>query len=178
MTEPNSLRFVHKNISFNNKLPLVDPSCFVAPNCFLIGEVILKADSSIWFGTILRGDTDLCEIGKGSSVLELSFVENAIIGDQSMLSHSVIAHHCEIGNDVLVGIGAKILNNAKIGDKSIVGAGALILPNTQIPSKSVVIAEGKVIRNSSKSDIDYIKGSVKEVQEKADILKKNILKTR
>jgi carbonic anhydrase/acetyltransferase-like protein (isoleucine patch superfamily) len=164
-------------IPFGGKAPQV-LSAFIAPDCFLIGDVVLKEGSSVWFGSIIRGDLAVCEIGKGTVILEHSYVENSIIGDETMLSHGVIAHKCKIGNNVLVGIGARIINGSEIGDNCLIGAGAFILPNTKIPPNSVVIEKGKVIRSINEKDINYIFDSVREVQEKARILKKVLLEQK
>ena len=170
MKESNLRVLTYKKIPFGGKTPQVQAT-FVAPNCFLIGDVVLKEGSSVWFGSTLRGDLTTCQIGKGSVVMEHSFVENAIIGDQTMLSHGVIAHQCKIGDNVLVGIGARVINGAEIGDNSLIGAGAFILSNIKIPPNSVVIDKGTVLRTIEEKDIRYIRESVKTVQEKARALK-------
>jgi len=153
-------------ITFADKTPRV-LATFIAPGSYLIGNVVLKEGSSIWFGAIIRGDTALCELGEGTVVLEQCYVENSIVGDNTMLSHGAIAHKCTIGNRVLVGIGARVINGAEIGDDCLIGAGALITPNTKIPPNSVVIDKGRIIRTTTDKDIRYIQQSVQEVQQKA-----------
>lgn len=162
---------MYKAIPFSGKSPQVR-AMFVAPNCFLIGDVVLKEESSVWFGSTLRGDLSTCQIGKGSVVMEHSYVENSIIGDGTMLSHGTIAHQCKIGDNVLVGIGARVIDGAEIGDNSIVGAGAFILSKIKVPPNSVVIDKGTVLRTIENKDLRYIQESVKTVQEKARALKK------
>ena len=103
--------------------------------------------------------------------MEHCFIENSIIGDGTLLSHGVIAHDCTIGDNVLIGIGARVINGAEIGDNSLIGAGAFILPNIQIPPNSVVIEKGKIIRTADEKDLLYIHDSVREVQEKAKKLR-------
>ena len=170
MKNPKLEPLMYKKIPFGGKVPLVQAT-FVAPNCFLIGNVVLKEGSSVWFGSTIRGDLTTCQIGKGSVIMEHSFVENSLIGDETLLSHGVIAHQCKIGNNVLVGIGARVINGAEIGDNSLIGAGAFILPNIKIPPNSVVIDKGTVLRTVEEKDILYIRESVKAVQEKATALK-------
>ncbi len=162
-----------REIPFDGKIPRVQSS-FIAPDCYVIGNVVLKEGSSVWFGSIIRGDVAVCEIGKGTVVLEHCYVENSIIGDSCMLSHGVIAHKCTIGNNVLVGIGARIITGSEIGDNCLIGAGAFILPNTKIPPNSVVIEKGTVVRSIQERDIRYIQDSVREVHEKAKILTKTL----
>ena len=158
-------------IPFEGKAPVVS-STFIAPNCYLVGDVILKARSSVWFGTVIRGDMARCEIGTGTVVLEQCYIENSIIGDETLLSHGVIVHKSRVGSRVLVGIGARIINGAEIGDNCLIGAGAFIMPNTQIPPNSVVIDKGTVIRTANEKDMQYIRDSVKEVQDKAILFNK------
>ncbi|PKN20271.1 MAG: gamma carbonic anhydrase family protein [Deltaproteobacteria bacterium HGW-Deltaproteobacteria-6] len=160
-------------IPFEGKEPLVS-SAFIAPNCCLVGDVVLKEGSSVWFGTVIRGDRARCEIGRGTVVLEQCYVENSIVGDETMLSHGVIVHKAKIGNDVLIGIGARVINGAEIGDHCLIGAGAFILPNTKIPPNSIVIGKGIIIRTATEKDIQYIRDSVKEVQDKAILFNKTI----
>lgn len=169
MKEPKLETLKFKKIPFKGKSPQIE-SIFIAPNCFIIGDVILKKGTSIWFGTTCRGDTSTCEVGEGSAIHEHCFVESSIIGTNTLLSHGVIAHKCQIGNNVIVGIGARVIDGAKIGDNTLIGAGALILPDTQIPPNSVVVGQGKIIRKSSEKDLLYIKKSVREVKEKAKLL--------
>lgn len=159
----------YKKIVYENQTPKVESS-FIAPNCFIIGNVHLKTGSSVWFGSTLRGDTSACQIGENTAVMELCYIENSQIGDNSMISHGGIVHKCEIGNNVLVGIGSRIINGAKIGDNSIIGAGSLILPNSEIPANSVVIGNGKIIRTCTSNDLDYIQRSVQEVLQKALVM--------
>lgn len=160
-------------VPFEGKLPRV-LSTFIAPNCYLIGDVLLKEGSSVWFGTVIRGDRTRCEIGRGTVVLEQCYVENAVVGDETMLSHGAIVHKSRIGNHVLVGIGARIINGAEVGDNCLIGAGAFIYPNTKIPPHSVVIDKGTVIRAAGEKDLQYIWDSVREVQDKAILLRETI----
>ena len=169
MKEPKLQTLKFKKIPYKGKSPQIE-SIFIAPNCFLIGDVILKEGTSIWFGTTCRGDTSTCEVGEGSAVHKHCFVESSIIGTNTLLSHGVIAHKCQIGNNVIVGIGARVIDGAKIGDNTLIGAGALILPNTQIPPNSIVVDKGKIIRKTQEEDLVYIRESVHKVKEKAKIL--------
>jgi len=164
-------------ITFAGKTPRVLAS-FVAPGCFVIGDVVLKPGSSVWFGSIIRGDTAPCEIGEGTAVLEHCYVENAIVGDNTMLSHGAIAHKCTIGSRVLVGIGARIINGAEIGDDCLIGAGALITPGTKIPPGSVVIDKGRIVRSVTEQDVSYIRLSIEEVQQKATEIERALMSAK
>lgn len=159
------------NITFARKTPRV-LSNFIAPGSFLIGNVVLKEGSSVWFGAIIRGDTSLCEIGRGTVVLEQCYVENSIVGDNTMLGHGAIVHKCKIGNNVMIGIGARIINDAEIGDNCLIGAGALVTRGKKIPPNSVIVDKGKIARTTTEEDIRYIRQSVEEVQKKARAFEK------
>ena len=125
---------------------------WVAPSATLIGKVILKKDSSVWFNTVLRGDNEPIEVGEGSNVQDgcvlhtdpgfpIRLERNVTVG------HMVMLHGCTVGAGSLLGIGSIILNGAKIGPDCLIGAGTLIPEGKEIPKNSVVMGTpGKVIR--------------------------------
>ncbi len=125
---------------------------WIADNATLLGKVRLGTDASIWFGSVLRGDNELIDIGARSNIQDLSMIHTdpgypATIGDDCTIGHRAILHGCTIGANSLVGMGAIILNGASVGRNCIVGAGALIAENKVIPDNSLVVGmPGKVIR--------------------------------
>lgn len=150
-------------------------SIFVAPDVILIGDVRLADKSSIWFGSILKGDTSQVIVGEGTQILEQSYIENSIIGEGCLVSHKAIIHEATIGNKVLIGMNSGIYNDAIVGNNCIIGAGCLILPKKKIPDNSVVIGNpGKIIRSTNDDDINYIISSVQKVLEKAKIIRNEI----
>jgi len=126
--------------------------CWAAPNATLIGKVILKKDSSVWFNAVLRGDNEQILIGERSNIQDgcvlhtdpgfpISIEPNVTVG------HMVMLHGCSIGSGSLLGIGSIILNGAQIGANCLLGAGTLIPEGKEIPPNSVVMgAPGKIIR--------------------------------
>lgn len=128
---------------------------WIAPNASVIGNVILKKNSSIWFGAVLRGDNEPIEVGENSNVQDNSVLHTdmghpLIIGADVTIGHQVMLHGCVIGDGSLIGIGAVILNGAKIGRNCLIGAGALVTEGKEIPDNSVVMGSpGKVIRELS-----------------------------
>jgi carbonic anhydrase/acetyltransferase-like protein (isoleucine patch superfamily) len=124
--------------------PSIAPSAFVAPGATVVGSVTVGQESSIWFGAVLRGDINTIQIGNQSNiqdgaVVHVADVFGAIIGNLVTVGHSAIIHACTIENEVLVGMGAIVMDGAHIGPRSIIGAGALVTKGTQIPAGSLVL---------------------------------------
>lgn len=148
---------------FGDKRPETEKAIFVAESADLIGEVVLHADSSIWYGAVLRADIAKIEIGDGSniqdgSVCHVDYDKPVIIGKHVTVGHNVTLHGCRIGDNSLIGMGAVVLDGANIGEYCLVGAGAVVTPGTQIPSKSLVIgAPAKVKRELTEEEIKAIR---------------------
>lgn len=139
-------------IEFGGTTPQVDEQAFVADNATLVGAVTVGADSSIWFGTVLRADVSTITVGVGTSIQDNSVVHcdagfPAVIGDHVTVGHRAIVHGARIEDHVIVGMGAVVLNGAQVGAWSIVGAGAVIREGQVIPPGSLVGGvPGKVIK--------------------------------
>lgn len=121
-----------------------DPSVWIAPSALVMGDVSLGENTSIWFQSLLRGDCDRIQIGRDCNLQDGSVIHNmagypVILGDRVSFGHGVLAHGCTIGNDVLVGIRATILNGVQIGDHCLIAAGSLIPENRVIPPNSLVM---------------------------------------
>jgi carbonic anhydrase/acetyltransferase-like protein (isoleucine patch superfamily) len=112
---------------------------FVAENATLIGDVVLGARASVWFGAVLRADVSSIRVGAGSNIQDLSVVHvdssgfSTHVGDEVTVGHRVILHGCRIANRCLIGMGSIIMNGAEIGEECILGAGSLVSPGTKIP---------------------------------------------
>jgi len=125
---------------------------WIAPSAVVLGRVRLLKDASVWFGAVLRGDTEWIEVGEGSNVQDLSVLHTdpgapLTIGKGVTIGHKVMLHGCEIGDGSLIGIGSIILNRTKIGKNCLIGANTLITEGKAIPDNSVVMgAPGKVVR--------------------------------
>lgn len=130
----------------------VHESAFLAPGCFVLGAVDLGAESSIWFGAVLRGDINRIMIGAQSnvqdgSVLHVSDDFACILGQRVTVGHRAVVHACTIGDEVLIGMGAIILDGAVIGARSIVASGALVTKGMQVPEGSLVMGSpARVVR--------------------------------
>lgn len=140
---------------YKDKHPQIHESCFVASDAVVIGEVSLAKDSSVWFGSVIRGDMDEILIGEGTNIqdnctLHTDPNHRMHIGKRVTIGHNAIVHGACIEDDVLIGMGATILNGARIGKGSIIGAGALIVEHQVVPAGSVVVGcPGKVIKQIS-----------------------------
>ena len=147
---------------YRNHKPLIDASCFVAQQASVIGDVTLKEDVSVWFGSVIRGDKDEIVIGKASNIqdnctLHTDPNHRLIVGEKVTIGHNAILHGCVIEDEVLIGMGATILNGAHIGKHSIIGAGALVVENMEIPANSVVVGcPARVIKQTSETQIASI----------------------
>ena len=125
---------------------------WVAENATVLGSVLLKKDSSIWFNAVLRGDTELITVGEGSNVQDGSVLHTDLgypikIGPYVTIGHKVMLHGCTIGEGSLVGINAVVLNGAKIGKNCLIGANSLITEGKEIPDYSMVMGSpGKIVR--------------------------------
>ena len=153
--------------------PQVDETAWVAPDANVIGNVMLAAKSSVWFGCILRGDGELISVGTGSNVQENCVFHTddgypLSIGENCTIGHKVMLHGCTIGDNSLIGMGATVLNGAKIGKNCLIGAGALITENKVIPDGSLVMgAPGKVVRELDAAAIQGLTLSAEHYQQNA-----------
>jgi carbonic anhydrase/acetyltransferase-like protein (isoleucine patch superfamily) len=127
-------------------------AAFVAANATVLGDVSLGADSSIWYGCVLRGDINAIVIGDGTNLQDGAIVHLADdygvrVGRHTTIGHAAIIHACEIGDECLIGMGATILDGARIGDGCIVGANALVTQRFVAPPGSMVLGTpAKVVR--------------------------------
>jgi carbonic anhydrase/acetyltransferase-like protein (isoleucine patch superfamily) len=124
--------------------PQLARSAWVAPGANVIGDVSLGDESSVWYGAVLRGDTEPIRIGARSNVQDGCILHAdpgfpAIVGEGCVVGHNAVVHGCEIGDNCLVGMGATILNGAKIGDGSIVAAGAVVPEGREFPPGSLIV---------------------------------------
>ena len=132
--------------------PRVAAGAWIADSAQVMGHVELGEDVSIWFGSVLRGDTEVIRIGRGSNIQDGSVLHADIgrpleIGENVTVGHKVMLHGCSIGDGSLIGIGAIVLNGAKIGRGCIVGAGALVTEGKEFPDGSMIIGSpAKAVR--------------------------------
>jgi carbonic anhydrase/acetyltransferase-like protein (isoleucine patch superfamily) len=132
--------------SFRGKTPRVDASAFVSEAAYIIGDVEIGENCSIWPGAVIRGDTSRVVIGKNTAVEDNCVIHSdessgsgTRIGDNVNIGHGAIVHGKNIGNNVLVGINAAVLHGAVIGDFCLIGAGCVVSEKMVIPEGSFVV---------------------------------------
>lgn len=138
---------------------------FIADNATLIGTVRLRAQSSVWYNCVLRGDNDWIDIGERSNIQDGSVLHTdpgieLAVGNDVTVGHKVMLHGCKIGDESLIGIGATVLNGARIGRHTIVGAHALVTENKEFPDGVMLIgAPARIARELTDEEIGLIRRS-------------------
>ena len=131
-------------IPHGDAYPKVAQSAWVAPGACVIGDVHLGEQSSVWYGAVLRGDTEPIRIGSRTNVQDGCVLHAdpgypAVVGEGCVIGHNAVVHGCEIEDGCLVGMGCTILNGAKIGEGSIVAAGAVVPEGREFPPHSLIV---------------------------------------
>lgn len=146
-------------------VPEIHPSAYVADSAQVMGEVSLAADSSVWHGTVIRGDSDRISVGAGSNIQDASVLHAdkgfpLTIGERVTVGHQVVLHGCTIGDETLIGIGAVVLNGARIGRHCLVGAGSLVTEGKVFPDGSMILGSpAKVVRQLTPEQIEGLRRS-------------------
>ncbi|MCX7308290.1 MAG: gamma carbonic anhydrase family protein [Afipia sp.] len=136
-----------------------DGQYFIADTATVIGNVRLKTNASVWFGSVLRGDNELIEIGEGSNVQDNCTFHTdpgfpLTIGKNCTIGHNVILHGCTIEDGALIGMGSIIMNGARIGKGCVVGAGAVITEGKTFDDRALVVgAPARVIRSLTEEQV-------------------------
>jgi len=152
-------------IPFAGKTPVIDPSAFIAPTAVIIGDVAIGAESSVWFGAVIRGDypDHGIVIGRRTSIQENCVVHvgrwgPTIVGHDVTVGHGAKFECCTIGDRSVIGMNAVILQNARIGEECVIAAGTVLLEGVDIPARSVVVGvPGKVKKTLTGGAAEWIK---------------------
>ena len=145
--------------------PRIADSAWVADSARVIGNVELAEDASVWFGAVLRGDTEPLRVGKGSNVQDGSVIHADVgypvtLGENVTVGHQVTQHGCTVGDGSLIGIRAVVMNGAKIGRNCLVGAGSLVTEGKEFPDGSLIMGTpAKVVRQLTPEQIETLKRS-------------------
>ena len=140
----------------------IDESVFIAPGAMIVGDVRLGAHSSVWYNAVLRGDSDTISIGPRTNVQDGAVIHvdagaPCLIGAGVTIGHRAVVHGALIEDDVLIGIGAIVLNGARIGHDSLIGAGSLVTGRSVIPPRSMVLGlPGRVVRSLTDEEVQSI----------------------
>jgi carbonic anhydrase/acetyltransferase-like protein (isoleucine patch superfamily) len=153
--------------------PRIADTAWVADSAVVIGNVELAAEASIWFGAVLRGDTETLTIGRRSNVQDGSVLHAdhgfpLVLGEGVTVGHQVMLHGCRIGDGSLVGIQAVVLNGARIGRHCLVAAGAVVTEGKEFPDGSLIMgAPARVVRPLAPEQIDGLKESAQHYVDNA-----------
>jgi carbonic anhydrase/acetyltransferase-like protein (isoleucine patch superfamily) len=162
--------------------PQVAVTAWVADSAQVMGNVMLAEGASVWFGTVVRGDTETIHIGRNSNIQDASVLHADIgqpltVGDNVTVGHKVMLHGCTIGDGSLIGIGAVVLNGAKIGKHCLVGAGALVTEGKEFPDGWMILGSpAKAVRQLSSEQIAGLEMSAQHYVDNANRFRNGLKK--
>ena len=153
--------------------PALADTAWVADSAQVIGNVTLAEGSSVWFGVVIRGDTEAISIGRASNIQDNSVLHAdhgmpLVIGEQVTVGHQAMLHGCTIGDGSLIGIQAVVLNGAKIGKNCLVGAGALVTEGKEFADGCMILGSpAKAVRQLSEAQVEALKLSAQHYMDNA-----------
>ena len=166
----------------DGQAPQLGKNAWVADSAQVIGKVTLEENANVWFGTIIRGDSEHIHIGKNTNVQDASVLHAdpgvpLTLGENVSIGHQVMLHGCTIGDGSLIGIGAIVLNHAKIGKNCLVGAGALVTEGKEFPDGSMILGSpAKVVKQLSPEQIAGLQRIAQHYVENAEQFRKGLKK--
>ena len=139
--------------SLDGAAPEVGADVWIAPSAAVIGKVVLEDAVNVWFGAVLRGDTEVIWVGSGSNVQDNCVLHTdlgfpLLIGANCTVGHAAILHGCTIGEGTLIGMGSTIMNGARIGKGCMIGAGSLVTEGREIPDGSLVMGRPATVKRA------------------------------
>ena len=147
--------------------PQIASDCFIAPNATIVGDVIIGEGCSIWFSSVIRGDVNKIRIGNNVNIQDGACVHctyektETSIGNNVSIGHNAIVHGCTIEDNVLIGMGAIVMDNAVVGSNTIIAAGAVVLENTIVEPNSIYAGvPAKKIKKVSK---EHTEGEIERI---------------
>lgn len=150
-------------IDYKNHTPKISDSAFIAPNATIIGDVEIGENSSVFFGSVVRGDIAPVRIGNNTNVQDLSVLHQTpglplTLEDNVTIGHKVTLHSCTVKQSALVGMDSIVLDEAVIGENAFVGAGSLVTGGTVIPPNTLAFGRpAKVVRELTSEDLEEMK---------------------
>ncbi len=151
----------------------VDPSAWLAPNCTVLGDVTIGAESSVWFGAVVRADTEPVTIGRRTNIQDLCVLHAdpgfpCVVGDDVTIGHGAIVHGARVADRVMIGMRAVVLNGAQVGEHSVIGAGTVVTEGMVVPPRSLVLGvPGKVRREVTPEEIARLERAAQHYAELA-----------
>jgi gamma-carbonic anhydrase len=139
--------FIYNSMAIIKKVrghePRFGKDCFLADNAVVVGEVIMGDNCTVWFSAVVRGDVNSITIGNNTNIQDGAIIHGTfekaktVIGSNVSIAHNAVVHGCTLEDNVLVGMGAIVMDDSMVGSNSVIAAGAVVLPGTQIPPGSV-----------------------------------------
>lgn len=150
--------------SFGGHTPEIHPTAYVPEQAVVVGDVVIGAESSLWFHTVVRGDIHPVRIGARSNVQDNATIHvvggkhATIVGDGVTIGHGAVVHGCTVGDGCLIGMGAIVLDAVEIGAESLIGAGALVAPGTVVPPRSLFLGSpARRLRDVTAEELDRLR---------------------
>ena len=159
--------------TFLLKKPTIGLHVYIAQGAIVVGDVTIGDYSSVWFNAVLRGDINRIVVGhhtniQDNAVLHLADDFPCLVGNYVTVGHCAIVHACTVGDEVLIGMGATILDGAVIGDRSLIGANALVTQRTKIPAGSLVLGSpARIVRSLTAEELVQLRVSAEKYAENA-----------
>jgi len=157
----------------DGKVPCIHAAAWVADSAQVMGSVALGEGASVWFGAVVRGDTEGITIGAGSNIQDASVLhadhgQPLVVGENVTVGHQVVLHGCTIGDGSLIGIGAIVLNGAKIGKNCLVGAGALVTEGKEFADGSMILGSpARAVRQLTPEQMAALRQSAQHYRDNA-----------
>lgn len=152
--------------TYKGSTPQIGDDVFLAETCAVIGDVVIGARSSLWYGAVIRGDVMHIRIGEEVSIQDNTVVHvtsgrhPTVVGDRVTVGHSAILHGCIVEDECIIGMGAVIMDEARVAKNCIVGAGALVTPGTELPAGHLVIGSpARPKRPLTERELEWIQTS-------------------
>ena len=147
--------------------PSFGENCFIAPNATIVGDVVMGNDCSIWFNAVVRGDVNSIRMGNKVNIQDGAVIHctyqrtKALIGNNVSIGHNALVHGCTVHDNVLIGMGAIVMDNAEIGSNSIIAAGAVVLEGTKVPPGTIYA--GVPAKKVKDIDESHIQGEINRI---------------
>lgn len=155
-------------LPYQNINPKIDPSVLIAAGAVIVGDVEIGKDCSVWFNTVIRGDVNYIRIGERTNIQDLTMVHvtykkfPTFIGNDVSIGHSAVIHGCRINDCVVIGMGAKILDNALINSNSLIAAGSVVKERFEVPEGTLAAGvPAKIVRELRPEEIEKVKQNAK-----------------
>lgn len=168
-------------LPYNDILPQIADDCFIAPNTSVIGDVVIGAGTSVWYGTTIRGDVNIIRIGQDTNIQDgtvihvATFGQGTHIGDRVTVGHQALLHDCTIEDEAYIGMQSCIMDGAVVESRAFVAAGALVTPGKRIPSGQLWAGRpARYMRDLTEDDYKLIRWSWPHYKKLGELHKKSV----